>query len=133
MYWFVLSVLTDCTAGGGTRFNDLGITVEARKGRAVLWPSLMDSNLSVPELRTHHEALTVQRGIKFGANLWIHQYDFKTPSGRRCELTFKNTYDPEAQLPKYIEARRGAGLSEDPPISMKPGYMHTYATENKKL
>ena len=59
--------------GGGTRFNDLGVTVDAVRGRAVLWPSLMDQNVSLPELRTHHEALPVQRGIKFGANLWIHQ------------------------------------------------------------
>ena len=26
-------------------------------------------------------------------------------SSRRCELTFKNTYDPESMLPRYVEAR----------------------------
>ena len=51
----------------GTKFNDLGITVEARQGRALLWPSLMDQNVSLPELRTHHEALPVEKGIKYGA------------------------------------------------------------------
>lgn len=50
--------------GGGTRFNDLGITVQAKKGRAVLWPSLMDQNVSLPELWTHHEAMPVERGVK---------------------------------------------------------------------
>jgi hypothetical protein len=72
----------------------------------------MDQNVTLPELRTHHEALAVEKGVKYGANLWIHQYDFKTPSSRRCELTFKNTYDPEAKLPLWREARRKAGLDD---------------------
>ena len=108
--------------GGGTRFNDLDLTVEARKGRAVLWPSLMDVNVSLPELRTHHEALPVEKGRKLGANLWIHQYDFKTPSTRRCEHTFKNTYDPESKLHEYVDARRRAGLSTETPASMARGF-----------
>ena len=37
--------------GGGTRFNDLGITVAAVKGRAVLWANVMDQDTSLPELR----------------------------------------------------------------------------------
>ena len=32
-----------------------------------------------------------QAGIKFGANMWIHQFDFKTPSERGCKLTYVNT------------------------------------------
>ena len=44
-------------AGGGTRFNDLGITVEPRRGSAVLWPSLLDSDVELPELQTHHEVV----------------------------------------------------------------------------
>ena len=79
-------------SGGGTRFNDLGLTVNARKGSAVLWPSLLDSDVTLPDLQTHHEALPVEMGIKYGANLWIHQYDFRTPSARRWQLTSKNAY-----------------------------------------
>ena len=41
--------------------------------------------------RTNHEALPVTEGIKFGANMWIHQFDFKTPSERGCPLTYVNT------------------------------------------
>ncbi len=37
--------------------------------------------------RTDHEAMPVHAGIKFGANMWIHQFDFKTPSERGCPLT----------------------------------------------
>ena len=115
LYTFFMYLNTP-EAGGGTRFNDLGITVEPRRGSAVLWPSLLDSDVELPELQvqaytspisrphlalispispelqTHHEALPVEAGVKFGANLWIHQYDFRTPSSRRCELTFKNSY-----------------------------------------
>ena len=111
----------------------------------MLWPSLLDSDVELPELQvqaytspisrpylalispispelqTHHEALPVEMGIKYGANLWIHQYDFKTPSSRRCEHTFKNTYDPEAtqQLRRFMDARRDAGLPYRIPETMK--------------
>ena len=82
----------------------------------MLWPSLLDADVSIPELRTHHEALPVEQGVKYGANLWIHTHDFRTPSSRRCEFTFKNTYDPESKLPLYLEARRKAGLPVDGPL-----------------
>ena len=65
------------------------------------------------------QALPVEKGIKYGANLWIHQYDFRTPSSRACEFTFKNTYDPEAQLPHYMDARRAAGLPDRLPRTMQ--------------
>ena len=42
-------------------------------------------------MRTDHEAMPVHAGIKYGANMWIHQFDFKTPSERGCELTYVNT------------------------------------------
>lgn len=119
LYTFFMYLNTP-DAGGGTRFNDLGITVAAKRGSAVLWPSLLDSNVELPDLQTHHEALPVEAGIKFGANLWIHQYDFKTPSSRRCELTFKNSYDPESMLPRYVEARARDGVPREAqvPLSM---------------
>ena len=77
----------------------------------MLWPSLLDSDVELPELQTHHEvvealtlsltltpslslcltlthheALPVEAGVKFGANLWIHQYDFKTPHAAGCTM-----------------------------------------------
>ena len=41
--------------------------------------------------RTNHAAQPVTQGIKFAANMWIHQFDFKTPSERGCQLTYVNT------------------------------------------
>lgn len=34
--------LTDVEEGGATRLNDLGIDVEPKVGRALLWPSVMN-------------------------------------------------------------------------------------------
>ena len=38
------------------------------------------------------------QGIKFAANMWIHQFDFKTPSERGCQLTY-------ARLPSEVSSR----------------------------
>jgi prolyl 4-hydroxylase len=43
VYTFFMYLSTP-TAGGGTRFPNLGVTVPAVKGHAVLWPSIMDEN-----------------------------------------------------------------------------------------
>jgi len=71
--------LNDVPKGGGTKFTDLDITVFPKKGRALLWPSVLDSDLNTIEPLTHHEALSVEEGVKFGANAWIHLRDFATP------------------------------------------------------
>ncbi|EOD10172.1 prolyl 4-hydroxylase alpha subunit [Emiliania huxleyi CCMP1516] len=83
-------------AGGGTRFTDLGITVTPKLGRAVLWPSVLDSDLLTGERepKTHHEAVTVEAGVKYAANLWIHLYDFKSPSrAGECPFLGQNTHN----------------------------------------
>jgi prolyl 4-hydroxylase len=48
------------------------VTIEPKKGKAVLWPSVMDSDPTVQDPRTHHQALPVMAGVKFAANAWIH-------------------------------------------------------------
>jgi prolyl 4-hydroxylase len=68
----VFLYLNTVPKGGGTHFNDLNITVEAKQGRAVVWPSVYDSNPTKKDPRTHHEALAVEEGIKYGANAWVH-------------------------------------------------------------
>jgi len=87
----VFMYINDVEEGGGTRFTDLGITVQPERGKAVLWPSVLDSDLSSSEPNTHHEALPPVSGVKFGVNLWLHQYDFKTPSRKGCKWTTRNT------------------------------------------
>lgn len=76
--------LSDVELGGGTNFPKLGLTVEPKKGRAVLWPSVLDQDPHRKDYRSDHQALPVAKGVKFGANAWIHQRDFKSANARGC-------------------------------------------------
>jgi prolyl 4-hydroxylase len=80
--------LSDVEEGGETGFPRLGIDVKPKKGKALLWPSTMDSNLEQMDPRTHHEAKPVVVGKKFAANTWIHLYDFETSNLWGCTGTF---------------------------------------------
>ncbi len=80
--------LNDVEEGGGTSFplvNDRkGIVVQPKKGWAVLWPSVLDHAPESKDGRTEHEALPVLKGLKYGANAWIHSRDFKTAFAMNC-------------------------------------------------
>jgi prolyl 4-hydroxylase len=66
--------LSEVEEGGGTDFPDLGITVMPKKGRALLWPSIYNSETTTSDDRMRHQALPVIAGTKFAANGWIHLY-----------------------------------------------------------
>jgi prolyl 4-hydroxylase len=76
--------LTDVEEGGGTSFPNVGLTVQPKRGQAVLWPSVLDEDPNQGDRRTDHTALPVIKGVKYGANAWIHQRDFKTPNKIGC-------------------------------------------------
>ena len=76
--------LSDVEAGGGTDFPQLDITVEPKKGRALLWPSVLDSSPMSKDNRMFHQALKVEDGTKFAANGWIHMFDYTTPQKTGC-------------------------------------------------
>jgi prolyl 4-hydroxylase len=76
--------MSDVDAGGGTDFPDLGITVMPKKGRALLWPSVYDSDPMAVDNRLRHQALPVEAGTKFAANGWIHMYDYLGPQEVGC-------------------------------------------------
>lgn len=76
--------LSDVNEGGGTDFPNLEITVKPKKGRAVLWPSVYNSEPMRVDSRFRHGALPVEAGLKFGANAWIHMYDYQTPQMIGC-------------------------------------------------
>ena len=80
----VFLYLNDVEAGGGTEFPGLNLTVMPKKGKAVIWPSVLDSDPNVKDGRTEHGALPVEAGIKYGANAWLHQRDFKDTFARGC-------------------------------------------------
>ena len=60
--------LNDVEAGGGTNFDKLDITVMPKRGRALLWPNVLDESPHTKDDRTTHQALPVEKGIKYGAN-----------------------------------------------------------------
>ena len=76
--------LNDVEAGGGTNFPDLDLTVMPKKGRVLLWPSVLDSDPNKKDYRTQHQALNVDAGPKFAANAWLHLRDFKEPHENGC-------------------------------------------------
>jgi len=81
----VFLYLNDVEAGGGTNFPMLDITVMPKKGRALIWPSVKNENPDEKDGRTIHQALKVENGIKYGANAWLHQRDFKGPNKNGCQ------------------------------------------------
>eukprot|EP00977_Amphora_coffeiformis_P004378 scaffold935_cov155-Amphora_coffeaeformis.AAC.6 len=76
--------LSDVEEGGGTDFPDLGITVQPKLGRAVLWPSVRNESPLRVDKRMRHQALPVIQGTKFAANAWIHMYDYVTAQKDGC-------------------------------------------------
>ncbi len=80
--------LSDVTEGGETSFPNLGISVKPKKGKALLWPSTLDSDLEKQDPRTSHEARPVISGIKYAANAWIHLYDYRVSNLWGCTGTF---------------------------------------------
>uniref|UniRef100_A0A7S2P0I7 Procollagen-proline 4-dioxygenase n=1 Tax=Leptocylindrus danicus TaxID=163516 RepID=A0A7S2P0I7_9STRA len=76
--------LSDVEEGGGTRFNKLNIDVVPKKGRALLWPSVINDQPNRPDYRTHHEALPVIKGTKFAANAWLHLRNYQKAHRAGC-------------------------------------------------
>ena len=76
--------LTHISPSGATNFPDLNIAVRPKVGRALLWPSVLDSNPKDKEPRTDHEAQDVIKGLKFGANAWLHTYDYMDAGRLGC-------------------------------------------------
>lgn len=81
----VFVYLNDVEEGGKTRFNDLAgddsnvvLDVHPRKGTALIWPSMLsESPNDKLDDRTFHEAMEVTKGVKYGANTWLHLRPFK--------------------------------------------------------
>mmetsp|Transcript_17992 Transcript_17992/g.26087 ORF Transcript_17992/g.26087 Transcript_17992/m.26087 type:complete len:494 (+) Transcript_17992:38-1519(+) len=76
--------LSDVEEGGGTGFTGLDLVVMPKRGRALLWPSVLNSDPKREDPRMTHEAKDVVKGKKFAANSWIHLFDFITPKSYGC-------------------------------------------------
>ncbi len=63
--------LNEVEAGGGTNFPELNLTVTPKVGRAVLWPSVLNDEPHTIDERTAHQALPVEKGIKYGKSIGL--------------------------------------------------------------
>ena len=59
-------------------------TVEPKRGRAVIWPSVLDEDPNQRDDRMDHTATPVIAGVKYGANAWVHQRNFKESWRKGC-------------------------------------------------
>ena len=75
-------------AGGETNFPRLGLDVAPRKGRALLWPSVLSDAPTKRDDRTYHQAKDVLQGVKYAANAWIHSFNFRVPNRWGCSGAF---------------------------------------------
>ena len=76
--------LSDEMEGGETHFPVLNLTVTPKIGRALLWPSVLDTDPFARDPRTLHEALPVTRGVKIAANYWVHAFPYTMYARRAC-------------------------------------------------
>ena len=87
LYTFFMYLSGEADAGlvgGETRFPVLNITVPPKKGRALMWTSVMSDEPFQRDDRTDHEALPVISGVKYAANYWLHMFPFRKPSQYGC-------------------------------------------------
>ena len=59
-------------------------SVQPKRGRALIWPSVLNTDVLKIDGRTIHEAKPVIRGRKFAANTWIHAYDYHLATSWYC-------------------------------------------------
>lgn len=69
-----LVYLNDVEEGGSTKFTKLNISVEAKKGRILVFENcIKDTNIVHP--MSEHAGTPVLRGEKYAFNLWFRQQD----------------------------------------------------------
>ena len=78
----------DVEEGGATNFPLLDLTVEPKRGRAlIIWPTtvgVLDEDPRQMDPMTNHQALPVTKGLKYGANAWLHQRVMETAIALGC-------------------------------------------------
>jgi tetratricopeptide (TPR) repeat protein len=72
----VFAYLCDVEAGGETEFPDLGVKIEPRRGRVVLFRNVLPDGQ--PDTRTLHAGLPVTQGEKWLGTLWIRERAVRT-------------------------------------------------------
>ena len=95
--------LSDVEEGGETVFVRLdNVSVSPKKGRAILWPSVLSDDPFATDERTYHEALPVIKGLKMASNFWVHMWDFQGPHTKGCG---NENYLQEGTLARILEGK----------------------------
>lgn len=71
-----LLYLNDVAAGGGTGFPQLDLTVDARKGRMLVFHNCFHGT-SLRHPLSLHGGLPVEAGEKYAVNLWFHARNYQ--------------------------------------------------------
>jgi prolyl 4-hydroxylase len=61
--------VNDVESGGETWFPRANVKVVPRAGRAVVWQNVLANG--EPDVRTIHAGLVVNKGVKYGLNMWL--------------------------------------------------------------
>ena len=126
--------LNEPESGGETAFPSVGappgLKVSPKLGHAILWPSTRDGQPMSADGRTDHEAMPVHSGVKYGANMWVHQFSFKTPSERGCPLTYVNTVGSRPMTPEHAQLVGGGRVptAEETVRMATEGYAPSYTS-----
>jgi len=51
----------------------------------LLWPSVLDQDPNSSDQWTMHQALPVEKGVKYGANGWLHLREYKSVHEANCD------------------------------------------------
>lgn len=80
----IVMYLNDVREGGETHFPELNLTVSPKRGQALIFPLVLDSNPLNMNEQTLHQSLPVIQGAKFAATAWLHLRDFKSSFAAGC-------------------------------------------------
>jgi len=69
---------------GATAFPKLDIAVKPKAGRAMLWPSVLNSDPTEKEPRTENEVQDVIEGTMFGFNARLHLHNYDDAYKKGC-------------------------------------------------
>jgi prolyl 4-hydroxylase len=77
-FFVYLSDDDDDDGGGNLNFPTLKKKIRPKKGTAVLWPTVRNSNPTDVDLRTDYEIEDVKHGTVYSVATWLHlhEYDF---------------------------------------------------------
>ena len=77
--------LSDVEEGGSTGFPDLDwLFIKPKRGQALLFPHVLDSDPTKADQRMIHEGLPVVSGTKYIATIYIHMREWTTALEKDC-------------------------------------------------